>query len=164
MADVSLTDKTTVKRLVALGNNYLYFEGNVAGTFLQLPASSSDVDTSDQLNMASAFQKVFIVNGSKLKVADFVNTKLTHTALDTPHARGDILTQDTDNKMIVDFTNTDKTATYGYVTAGTWDFSAVTGSGSGSGFTPTGINGMLTHAILTTAHTAADVLTQAGTN
>ncbi len=133
-----------------------------AGTMTVLAASVDDIDTSDQLTMASALQKAFIANGTNLKIADFINTKLVHTALGTPHARGDILTQDTTNKMIVDFTNTAKTATYGYVTAGTWDTTnAVTGNGSGSGFTPTGISGKLTHAVLTTAHAADDVLTQA---
>ncbi|KKK52668.1 hypothetical protein LCGC14_3102590, partial [marine sediment metagenome] len=54
---------------------------------------------------------------------------------------------------------------YGYVTAGTWDVTnAVTGNGNGSGFTPTGINGRLTHAVLATAHVADDVLTQASTS
>jgi hypothetical protein len=39
--------------------------------------------------------------------------------------------------MIVDFTNTAKTKTYGYVTSGTFNTSnSVTGSGSGSAFTP----------------------------
>lgn len=149
------------------GNSNIYYEDIdvSAGTMIELAAASSDIDTSDQLTVVSAFQKVFIVNGANLKIADFINIKLTHTALTTPHARGDILTQDTAHKIIVDFTNTAKTATYGYVTAGTWDITnAVTGSGSGSGFTPTGINGRLTHAVLTTAHAADDVLTQATTN
>jgi len=42
--------------------------------------------------------------------------------------------------MVVDFTNTAKTATYGYVTSGTFNATnAVTGSGSGTGFTPTAV-------------------------
>jgi len=133
-----------------------------AGTMLELAGASSDIDTSDQLNMFEAFQKVFVVNGTNLKVADFVNTKLNHGELTTQHIKGDILTQDTDNKMVVDFTNTAKTATYGYVIAGTFDTTnEVTGSGSGTAFTPdVGINGMLTHAALTTAHAADDILTQ----
>jgi hypothetical protein len=47
----------------------------MAGTMTALAASVGDIDTSDNLNMASAFQKAFIVNGSKLKIADFINTK-----------------------------------------------------------------------------------------
>jgi hypothetical protein len=164
---VSIDDKAVTKHLVSAGNNSVFLEDiDVAvGTQIELPASNGDIDTSDQLTMVSAYQKVFIANGANLKIADFINTKLTHSALGTPHARGDILTQDTTNKMSVDYTNAAKTATYGYVTAGTWDVTnAVTGNGSGSGFTPTGINGMLTHAALATAHVADDVLTQATTN
>jgi hypothetical protein len=140
--DVSIDDKVHIKRLVTAGNSDIYYEDLdvAAGTMTELDTSSGAIDTSDQLTMTSAFQKVFIANGSNLKIADFINTKLTHTALGTVHARGDILTQDTTNKMIVDFTNTAKTATYGYVTAGTWDaVNAVTGSGSGSGFTPSAV-------------------------
>ena len=161
---VSIDDKVHIKRLVTAGNNDIWYEDLdvSAGTMTELDTSSGAIDTGDQLTMASAFQKVFVANGSNLKVADFINTKLTHAALGTPHARGDILTQDTDNKMIVDFTNKAKTATYGYITAGVFDVTnAVTGSGSGSGFTPTGINGRLTWpAALTTTHTAGDTLTQ----
>lgn len=163
---VSLSGTITYKRLVAASNDEFWMEDGVsAGTMIELAASNADIDCSDNLNMFEGYQKAFIVNGTNLKVADFVNTKLVHSALTTPHAKGDILTQDTTNKMVVDFTNTAKTATYGYVTAGTWDVTnAVTGSGSGSGFTPTGINGMLTHAVLTTVHAADDVLTQATTS
>jgi hypothetical protein len=161
---VSINERATIKKLVAVGNDEAWYEMS-AGTMLELAAATDDIDTSDNLNIFEAFQKVFVVNGANLKVADFVNTKLTHSALTTAHARGDILTQDTTNKMIVDFTNIAKTATYGYITAGTWDVTnAVTGSGSGTGFTPTGINGMLTHTALGTVHAADDTLTQATTS
>lgn len=107
----------------------------------ELTAASGDIDTSDMLSMFEMYQKCFIVNGSKLRVADFVNTKLTHTALTTAHAHGDILTQATSGaKMVVDFTNSAKTLTYGYVISGTFDNShQVTGSGSGTAFTPSAI-------------------------
>ena len=134
-----------------------------AGTLIELATATSDIDTSDQLTMATAFQKVFVANGTNLKVADFINTRLTHTALGTAHAHDDVLTQATSGaSMIVDHTNTAKTLTYGYTTTGTWDFTnSVTGDGSGTAFTPTGQAGMLTHAALATAHAADDVLTQA---
>ena len=101
--------------------------------------SIDDIDCSDNLNVFEAFQKVFVVNGTNLKVLDFKNCELTHIALATAHANGDILTQATSNAvMVVDFTNTAKTKTYGYVTSGTFNATnAVTGSGSGTGFTPT---------------------------
>ena len=112
-----------------------------AGDLVVLTDSVGDIDTSDNLVMFEAFQKVYVVNGANLKVADFVNTKLTHGALATPHAKGDVLTQATSNaSMIVDFTNEAKTATYGYVTTGTFNTTnEVTGDGSGTAFTPTAV-------------------------
>jgi hypothetical protein len=85
------------------------------------------------------YQKVFVVNGANLKVADFINCELTHGALTTAHAKGDVLTQATSNaQMVVDFTNTAKTKTYGYVTTGTFNTAnEVAGTGSGTAFTPT---------------------------
>jgi len=108
-------------------------------TLTTVTASIGDLDTSDSLQAFEAFQKVFVANGTNLKVVDFVNCELTHTALTTAHAKGDTLTQATSNAtMVVDFTNTAKTKTYGYVTSGTFDTSnSVTGSGSGTAFTPT---------------------------
>lgn len=101
--------------------------------------SIGDLDTSDNLTAFEGFQKVFIANGANLKVVDFKNCELTHGALATAHANGDVLTQATSNAvMVVDFTNTAKTKTYGYVTSGTFNTSnQVTGSGSGTAFTPT---------------------------
>ncbi len=92
-----------------------------AGTQIVLTDSIDDIDTSDQLTMASAFQKVFIANGANLKVVDFINTKLTVTALTTAPTRGSIVTQATSTAtMIVDFVNTAKTEIYGYTTSGTF--------------------------------------------
>jgi len=110
-----------------------------AGDLAVITDSIGDLDCSDNLNVFEAFQKVFTVNGANLKVADFKNCELTHGALATSHALGDILTQATSAAvMVVDFTNTAKTKTYGYVTSGTFNATnAITGSGSGSGFTPT---------------------------
>jgi hypothetical protein len=113
----------------------------MSGVMTAIAASIGDIDTSDQLNIFEAYGKIMIVNGSNLKVADFVNTKLTHAALATAHAHGDVLTQATSGAtMVVDFTNTSKTATYGFVTSGTFDAThEVTGSGSGSAFTPSAV-------------------------
>jgi len=140
---VTLTDVITYRRLVAAGNDEIWYEDLdvAAGTMTELSAANGDIDCTDQLNMFEAFQKVFIVNGTNFKVADFVNTKLTHSALTTAHAKGDVLTQATSAAtMIVDFTNTAKTTTYGFVTSGTFNTSnAITGSGSGTGFTPSAV-------------------------
>ena len=88
------------------------------GTMVKLADSDGDIDTSDNLNIFEALQKVFVVNGANLKVADFINTKITVSAMTSPPAHGDILTQDqTDSKyayMVVDFVNTTKTLIYGY--------------------------------------------------
>ena len=134
---VSINERATIKRLVAVGNDEVWYEVS-AGTLTELDTSGGAIDTSDQLNMFEAFQKVFVVNGANLKVADFVNHKLTCSALTTAHAKGDVLTQASSTAtMVVDFTNTAKTAVYGFVTSGTFNTSnSVTGSGSGTAFTP----------------------------
>ena len=117
---VTLDDKATIKRLIAAGNDEIWMEDLdvAAGEMTELDTSSGVIDTSDQLNMFEAYQKVFIVNGANLKVADFVNTKITVTAMTSPPAKGDILTQDQGGGdiayMVVDFVNTAKTLIYGY--------------------------------------------------
>jgi len=108
---VVINERATIKRLVAAGNDEIWMEDLdvAAGTLTELDTSSGAIDTSDQLNMFEAYQKVFIVNGANLKVADFVNTKLTSDAEITTYlpSHGDILTQDqTGGKyayMVVDF-------------------------------------------------------------
>ena len=119
---VSISETISYKRLVAVGNNDVYYEDiDVAGTMLELDTSGGAIDTSDNLNMFELLQKVFIVNGANLKVADFVNTKLTVTALTTAPTQGSIITQATSAAtMVVDFVNAAKTEIYGYVTSGTF--------------------------------------------
>ena len=119
-----------------------------AGTMVKLAAATGGINTSDQLNIFEAYQKVFMVNGANFKVADFINMRLTHITLGTAHAHGDLLTQDQGGGaiayMVVDFTNATKTLTYGYAyysgSATAFNAStAITGSGSGTGFTPTAV-------------------------
>ena len=146
---ISISEYANIRRLVAIGNNELWWETDVAaGEMVELAAANGDIDTTDQLNVFEAFQKAVVVNGANLKIADFGNVKLTHSALGTAHAHGDILTQDQTGSnyafMVVDYTNTAKTATYGYAyyagSATAFDTSnAITGSGSGSGFTPSAV-------------------------
>jgi hypothetical protein len=108
---VSISEPLAYKRLVTAGNNKVYYEDIdvAAGTMTELVAADGNIDTSDQLNMFEAFQKVFIVNGANLKVADFINTKLTSNSEITTYlpAHGDVLTQDqTGGKyayMVVDY-------------------------------------------------------------
>lgn len=144
LSHIWLDDFQQYSRVVAAGNKQIWYEGTgvAAGTMVELVAARDDIDTADQLVMFEIFQKVFVVNGAKLKVADFVNTKLTHSALTTAHAKGDILTQATSGAvMVVDFTDTAKTHTYGTVISGTFTATnQVTGSGSGTTFTPSAVS------------------------
>ena len=92
-----------------------------AGTMVELVAARADIDTTEQLMMFEAYQKVFVINGTNLKIADFINTKLTITALTTAPTRGSIVTQATSNAtMVVDFVNTAKTEIYGKTISGTF--------------------------------------------
>lgn len=114
---VTLTPPTLTKRLISAGNNEVWYE-MAAGDWTELVAANGTIDTTDQLSMTSAFQKAFIANGTNLKVADFINTKLTVTALTTAPSRGSTVTQATSGAtMIVDYVNTAKTAIYGYTTS-----------------------------------------------
>jgi len=65
------------KALVAVGGNSLWYE-SAAGTMSVLAASQDDVETVGEIcSITEAYQKVFIANGSKLRVADFSNAKIT---------------------------------------------------------------------------------------
>ena len=113
---ITLTPPTHKKRLVAAGNDEIFYEDLdvAAGTMVELAAANGDIDTTDMLSMFEAYQKVFIVNGANLKIADFVNTKLTVTALTTAPTFGSIITQaNTDAQMVVNFVNSSKTNIYG---------------------------------------------------
>ncbi len=126
---VIINERATIKRLVAAGNNEIWMEDLdvAAGTLTELDTSGGAIDTSDNLNMFEAYQKVFIVNGANLKVADFTNTKLTSDTEITTYlpAHGDILSQyqEVAGKyayMVVDFvskyntTAANKHLIYGY--------------------------------------------------
>lgn len=96
-----------------------------AGEMVELTAANGDIDTTDNLVMFEAYQKVFVINGSNLKIADFINTKLTVTALTTAPTRGSTVTQSGSGAtMIVDFVNSAKTEIYGYTTGGTFTTTA----------------------------------------
>lgn len=106
---VTLNSRATIKRLVVAGNNRINYEDIMAaGEMIPLP-DADDLNTADQLNMFEAYQKVFVVNGANLKVADFVNTKLTSNAEITTYLplHGDILSQVQNGGdiayMVVDF-------------------------------------------------------------
>jgi len=109
-------------RLVSIGNDILYYEDIdvAAGDMVKLAASDGDIDTSDQLSVASAYGKVFVANGTSLKVADFQNSKIATADVGAnPPDRGNILTGGTSGaKMIVDYITalTGACVLYGYRT------------------------------------------------
>lgn len=69
-------DKTFSKKLVAAGNNEIWYE-SAADTLTELAAANGNIDTLKPFKMFEAFEKVFIVNGTNLKVVDFGNTELS---------------------------------------------------------------------------------------
>lgn len=133
---VSINERATVRRLVAVGNDEVWYEVS-AGTMTELTTTGEAIDTSDQLNMFEAFQKVFVVNGAKLYVADFVNTKITDdNGFTNKPARGDIVYQaGTDAAtMVIDYIHGTDKAMYGYVTSGTFEVTtAITSAVGGAG-------------------------------
>lgn len=93
--------------LVVAGNDQLWFEdiGVAAGQMVELVAARDDIDTSDQLVLFPLLEKVFVVNGTRKKVADFGNVKITTGSVGTHYPdRGNILTDTTSNaQMVVDY-------------------------------------------------------------
>jgi hypothetical protein len=134
-------DKTYSKKLIAIGNNEVWYQTDDT-TLVELVAAKNDIDVTAPLTVVEAFQKVFLANGSNLKVIDFINTKLTVTAMTTAPTRGDVLTQVTSEAtMIVDFVNAAKTAIYGKTTSGTFDTaSAVDGGDMDPARTPSAVD------------------------
>ncbi len=104
---VSVAGDNTKKRLVAVGNNKVYYEGVGvgAGDWTELTTTGNAIDTSDRLMMFEAYGKVFVVNGAKLKVADFQNTKIATANIGAnPPDRGNVLIDGTSGaQMVVDY-------------------------------------------------------------
>lgn len=69
------SDVNYLKQLVVAGNDEVWYESS-PGTMEELTAANGDIDCSDLLNMFEAYGKVFIVNGTNLKVADFQSSKI----------------------------------------------------------------------------------------
>ena len=100
-------DKRFSKKLVVSCNNEVWYE-SAAGTMSELTAANGDIDTTTPLQMFELYEKVFIVNGTNLKVADFGNTKITTTDIlpagKTIPLHGDVLTGDSSGaEMVVDY-------------------------------------------------------------
>ena len=99
---VTPTDLQHSKKLVAVGNNEIWYESS-SGTMAELAAT--DIDCSELLNMFEAYGKVFVVNNTNLKVADFQNVKITTTNIGAnPPDPGTVLTGGSSGaKMVVDY-------------------------------------------------------------
>jgi len=140
MAFTPPDDTVAYKRLVVAGSDKIYYGGtgvSAGDMSTELDTSGYAIDTSDQLNMFEGFQKVFVVNGSILGVADFVNTKITDdNGFTTKPARGDIVYQAGASAatMVVDYINSTDKVMYGYVTSGTFEITtAITSAVGGAG-------------------------------
>jgi len=114
------TDAFETKYLVDIGAKQVRYESD-SSTMTSITGSIGDLDTTDFLSAAEGYSKLFIANGTNLKVADFTNTKLTVAALTTVPTRGSTVTQAVSGaKMIVDFVNGAKTEIYGKTISGTF--------------------------------------------
>lgn len=92
------------------------------GTLTELSDSVGQINTSDNLTMFAGFQKAFVVNGAKLYVADFVNTRLEYNTFSEMPKWGDILQQQTSNaQMFVDHIDSTNKHIYGYTSTSGWD-------------------------------------------
>jgi len=70
------SDRVYSKKLVAIGNNSFWYESSL-GTMAELSAASGTLSTTKPLTATEAYQKIFIANKTNLKVADFVNVKIS---------------------------------------------------------------------------------------
>ena len=120
---VTLTPYTTTKRAIVTKGNTVFYEDieMAAGSFVSLP-NSSVLDTTKQVAMFEAYQKVFIANVSLLYVADFTNNKIATASIaagGTYPRKGTVLTGATSSvTAVVDYVDaTSGAATvYAYVT------------------------------------------------
>jgi hypothetical protein len=74
---VSVAGSSIKKRLIAIGNDEFWYEDlDVgAGEWKELAAANGDIDTTKQIWAFELYGKVFVVNGTNRKVADFINVK-----------------------------------------------------------------------------------------
>lgn len=103
---VTPTDLTHSKKLVAVANDQLWYESS-SGTMSVLSGSVGDMDCGELLNLFEGYGKVFVVNGTNLKVADFQNVKLTTADIvggGDPPDSGTVLTGGSSGaEMVVDY-------------------------------------------------------------
>jgi len=138
VAGVTPVDKRFSKYLAAIGNNEFWYGATVAD-MAELTDAKNDIDCTKPLQMFELYEKVFVVNNTKLKVADFGNTKIT-TADILPAGviplHGDVLTATggaaSGAQMVVDYIDASDGACNVYgkrITAATFlDTDVVTGT------------------------------------
>ena len=132
-------DKTYSRTLVAMGNNQVWY-GSAVATMEEVTDANGAVNTGAPLEGVTAYEKIFIANGTNLKVLDFVNTKINTTdAGATACTRGTVLTGGTSAAVMrVDYVDgvTDDAAMNAYgkrTTAATFSSGeTVTGDGGQS--------------------------------
>ena len=94
------------KKLVSIGNNQFFYE-SVAGTMTLLSGSAQadELDYTEGMDMVEAYEKIFVVNGGRFKVADFGNSKIATADIGAnPPDRGNVLTGGSSGAtMIVDY-------------------------------------------------------------
>lgn len=97
------TSQYYTKRLVAVASDEFWY--GVDETPTRLTDSVGQLDTTDFLSMFEAYGKAFIFNNTKLRIADFVNVKLTTADVGShPPDFHTILTGGTSGaKMVVDY-------------------------------------------------------------
>lgn len=123
-------DKVYSKSLVAIGNHEVWYE-SPAGTMKEFTDANAQINTSAPLTVTEAFQKLFIANETNLKVADFINTKLTtDTAATNSPEPGTVLIGDTSTaKMVVDYIAANEKTIYGKrITAATFAAEKISGT------------------------------------
>ncbi|MHC4464521.1 MAG: hypothetical protein ACYS30_24290, partial [Planctomycetota bacterium] len=127
-----LSDQKVTTRIVeAVGNEIWY--GATGETLTRLAASVGDIDTSLPIQLFELLGKCFVVNGSNLKVVDFVNVKVTTANVGAhPPDFGTVLTGGTSGAvMVVDYIDALSGATtiYGKLTTtATFEAETVTGT------------------------------------
>lgn len=98
------SDKVYTRSLVAIAGEEVWYE-STAGTMTELTDANGEVASYLPLSAVEAYEKLFIVNGSNLKVADFVNVKISTADIgaNLPNV-GNTLTGGTSGAtMIVDY-------------------------------------------------------------
>ncbi|HPS56374.1 MAG TPA: hypothetical protein PLP05_12315, partial [Sedimentisphaerales bacterium] len=138
-------DKVYRKKLVALADDTFWYEDSnhelVSLGNLKI-GEDGGLDLTKPVSMVTAYQKVFIINGSVKKIVDFSNTRLTVSSMSHIPVRGGLLSQINGALMVIDFVDNDNKYIYGFVTNGTFaagSDACVTEDGTGYDYSVTAV-------------------------